>query len=100
MKGSWTATDFSIYFISQRGRKSKRNFILSGGKYERRNQCLNRLCKVVSAVLRLCQLVFIALRACDVIAWPWYKVLLPLFVSVGFWLLCVLIIGIINADDD
>ncbi len=63
-------------------------------------ETLHNLSKLIHTMLHLCQFVFVVLRACDIIAWPWYKVLLPLFVSVGFWLFCVLIIWIVNADDD
>lgn len=50
--------------------------------------------KVVKKVLDLLQIVFIVLRACDVVSWPWYVVLSPLFVYAAWLILCAAICGV------
>lgn len=43
--------------------------------------------KAFFEVIKLLLVVFIALRACDVISWPWWGVLAPLWVWLGVILL-------------
>lgn len=50
--------------------------------------------KVVKKVAELMQIVFIVLRACDVVSWPWYVVLSPLFVYAAWLILCAAICGV------
>lgn len=51
--------------------------------------------KVVKKVLDLLQIVFIVLRACDVVSWPWYVVLSPLFTYAAWLILCAAICGVV-----
>lgn len=48
----------------------------------------------VKKVLDLLQIVFTVLRACDVVSWPWYVVLSPLFVYAAWLILCAAICGV------
>lgn len=48
----------------------------------------------VKKVAELMQIVFIVLRACDVVSWPWYVVLSPLFVYAAWLILCAAICGV------
>ena len=50
--------------------------------------------RVVKKVAELMQIVFIVLRACDVVSWPWYVVLSPLFVYAAWLILCAAICGV------
>lgn len=50
--------------------------------------------KVVKKVLDLLQIVFIVLRACDVVIWPWYVVLGPLFAYAAWLILSAAICGV------
>ena len=50
--------------------------------------------RVVKKVAELMQIVFIVLRACDVVIWPWYVVLSPLFVYAAWLILCAAICGV------
>ena len=56
--------------------------------------------KVVKKVLDLLQIVFIALRACDVVSWPWYVVLSPLFTYAAWLILCAAICGVVAVSKD
>lgn len=49
----------------------------------------------VKKVAELMQIVFIVLRACDVVRWPWYVVLSPLFAYAAFLVLCAAICGVV-----
>lgn len=51
--------------------------------------------KVVKKVLDLLQIVFTVLRACDLVSWPWYVVLSPLFAYAAFLVLCAAICGVV-----
>lgn len=48
----------------------------------------------VKKVAELMQIVFIVLRACDVVSWPWYVVLSPLFAYAALLILCAAICGV------
>lgn len=48
----------------------------------------------VKKVAELMQIVFIVLRACDVVIWPWYVVLGPLFAYAAWLILCAAICGV------
>lgn len=48
----------------------------------------------VKKVAELMQIVFIVLRACDVVSWPWYVVLSPLFAYAAWLILCAAICGV------
>ena len=56
--------------------------------------------KVVKKVLDLLQIVFIVLRACDVVSWPWYVVLSPLFTYAAWLILCAAICGVAAVSKD
>lgn len=56
--------------------------------------------KVVKKVLDLLQIVFIVLRACDVVNWPWYAVLSPLFAYAAWLILCAAICGVAAVSKD
>ena len=56
--------------------------------------------KVVKKVLDLLQIVFIVLRACDVVSWPWYVVLSPLFTYAAWLILCAAICGVVAVSKD
>lgn len=49
----------------------------------------------VKKVAELMQIVFIVLRACDVVSWPWYVVLSPLFAYAAWLILCAAICGVV-----
>ncbi len=54
----------------------------------------------VKKVLELLQIVFIVLRACDVVNWPWYAVLSPLFAYAAWLILCAAICGVAAVSKD
>ena len=54
----------------------------------------------VKKVLELLQIVFIVLRACDVVNWPWYAVLSPLFAYAAGLILCAAFCGVAALSKD
>lgn len=54
---------------------------------------------VVAWLARWGTISLIALRACDVISWPWYALLSPLFSYFVWLLLCAAIVGIKAVED-
>lgn len=49
--------------------------------------------KVIGWLLKMTTTVFIVLRACDVIDWPWWKVMMPTFIGIGFSLVMLVLGG-------
>jgi hypothetical protein len=49
--------------------------------------------KVIGWLLKMTTTVFIVLRACDVIDWPWWKVMMPTFICIGFSLVMLVLGG-------
>lgn len=45
--------------------------------------------------LHILTLIFVILKLTEVINWSWWLVLLPLCIWLGFWLLSMIIIGVI-----
>ncbi len=42
----------------------------------------------------LLTILFITLKLCEVITWSWWWVLSPLWISIGLWVLLMVVIGI------
>ncbi len=51
-------------------------------QFERRIRRLERACQGVN-VLTVLLVVFVTLKLCDLIAWPWWQVLLPLWLPMA-----------------
>ena len=49
-------------------------------------------------VLNFLTLLFCALRACDVITWPWYAIMAPVFIAYGIAIVGLVIIGIVGLN--
>lgn len=50
--------------------------------------------KFLPCLIRWSTIALVALRACDVVSWPWYVVLSPLFVYAAWLILCAAICGV------
>lgn len=49
-------------------------------------------------ILDFLTLLFCALRACDVITWPWYAIMAPIFIAYGIAIVGLIIIGIVGLN--
>ena len=56
--------------------------------------------RALTGVMKILLFVFIALRACDVISWPWWGVLAPLWVWLGVLLLSAAVVGFAKVAED
>ena len=56
--------------------------------------------RALTGVTKILLLVFIALRACDVISWPWWGVLAPLWAWFGVILLSAAVVGFAKGAED
>ena len=56
--------------------------------------------KIIGLTSRGLLTVFIALRACDVISWPWWGVLAPLWAWLGVLLLSAAVVGFAKVAED
>ncbi len=50
--------------------------------------------EIIAGLLRWTTITFIALRAADVISWPWYALLSPIFGYIVFFFICAAVVGI------
>jgi hypothetical protein len=50
--------------------------------------------KIIGWICRMTTTVLVVLRACDVIDWPWWKVMMPTFISLGVVLLILVFCGV------
>lgn len=46
-------------------------------------------------VLGVLQIIFIVLKVTNLITWSWWLVLLPIWISIGGWILLLVVLGII-----
>lgn len=49
--------------------------------------------KIIGWICKMTTTVLVVLRACDVIDWPWWKVMMPTFISLGVVLLIFVFCG-------
>lgn len=49
-------------------------------------------------VLDFLTLLFCTLRACDVITWPWYAIMAPVFIAYGIAIIGLIVLGIIGLN--
>lgn len=53
---------------------------------------------ILVKVLDFLTLLFCTLRACDVITWPWYAIMAPVFIAYGIAIIGLIIIGIVGLN--
>ena len=53
---------------------------------------------ILAKVLNFLTILFCTLRACDVITWPWYAIMAPVFIAYGIAIVGLIVLGIIGLN--